>query len=144
MTENADFVCINYDRIEDYATQLPLEKVANPPLDPVAHYLDQGADTLAFFLTLETINFGSGYFPHLEQEVEECGYFTVATALANHYREKGIISANQLARFTTTDCVQLFEQNLNNENMLELMERFAEALNQLGRFLLQHFDGQFA
>jgi len=143
VAENAKFIQINYDKIEDYAINLPLEKVENPPLDPVAHYLNKGEDTLAFFLTLETINFGSGYFPHLEQEVEECGYFTVATALANHYRKKGVISALQLAKFTPKDGIELFEQNPENANIIELMERFAEALNQLGNFLLQHFEGQF-
>lgn len=143
VTENADSIHINYDKIKDYAAQLPLEKVANPPLDPIAHYLNEGKATLAFFLTLETINFGSGYFQHLEQEVEECGYFTVATALANHYRNHGIITAAQLAQFTAKDCLQLFEQNPQNANMVELMGKFALALNQLGNFLLENFDGKF-
>jgi len=143
VAEQAVFVYIDYDEIERFAGKLPLEKIANPPLDAKAHYLNAGASTLAFFLTLETINFGSGYFPHLDQEVEECGYFTVATALANRYREDGIITAAELANFSTGDCLQLFGQNAQNSNILELMERFAVALNQLGNFLLQHFDGQF-
>jgi len=143
VAENAEFIRINYSEIEDYATNLPLEKVANPPLDPVAHYLNEGTDTLAFFLTLETINFGSGYFPHLEQEIEECGYFTIATALTNYYRQQGVISAAELAQFSAKDCFQLFEQDEQNVAIHELMEKFAQALNQLGYFLVEHFNGKF-
>ena len=76
VAESANFVKINYSKIEAYLNELPIEKIKNPPLDPACHYLGKGQQTLLYFLTLESINFGSGYFPSLENVVESSGYFT--------------------------------------------------------------------
>src|SRR5689334_8268828 len=67
IAERTKHVRINHDRIDDYAISLPLQKAIAPTLDPATHYLGEPRDTLAFFLTLDAINFGSGYFPHLKK-----------------------------------------------------------------------------
>jgi len=38
---------------------------------------------VAFFLTLDAINFGSGYFPHLGKRPGMSGYFTAAASLTD-------------------------------------------------------------
>src|SRR4051794_11274075 len=78
------FVRIDRDRIAPYARSLPLDRLRAPELDPQAHFIGQPRDTIAFFITLDAINFGSGYFPHLTKLPNRSGYFTVATHLANH------------------------------------------------------------
>ena len=142
VAQQAQQVKINHHQLDTYLKKLPLEKIDNPPLDPNTHYLGKETDTLAFFLTLETINFGSGYFPHLNNHIEGSGYFTVAGALKKHYDKNGPIPAEQLAQLTGKDCATIFNQPWEMP-IQELMNLFAQALNQLGQFLLTHFNGQF-
>ena len=142
VAQQAQQVKINQNQLEAYIKKLPLEKIDNPPLDPNTHYLGHKEDTLAFFLTLETINFGSGYFPYLNNHIEGSGYFTVAGALKEYYDKNGPITAAELTQLTGKDCARIFKQSWEMP-IQELMQLFAKALNQLGRFLQTNFDGRF-
>ena len=51
----------------------------------------------AYLLTLDAINFGSGWFPTLRKRPGCSGYFTVAWALADRFRERGPWSNAELA-----------------------------------------------
>ena len=139
----ARHVEIRRERIPAYAASLPTENAAFPELDPATHYLGHGDDTLAFLITIDAINFGSGYFPHLRKRPGMSGYFTIAASLNDYYRKYGPPSAEQLARITRDDCARIFEQDPSNEIVQELMQFFAKALNDLGNFILERFDGSF-
>jgi hypothetical protein len=93
--------------------------------------------------TLDAINFGSGYFPHLRKRPGMSGYFTVATSLTDYYRERGPLSAQELTQLTAEDCARMFSQEPAEEPVRELMGHFARALNDLGRYLIERFDGSF-
>ncbi|MFN8513065.1 MAG: hypothetical protein U0841_10845 [Chloroflexia bacterium] len=67
-------------------------------------------ETAAFVFTLDAINFGSGYFPHLRKRPELSGYFTIAGALTDHFRAHGPLSAPALATIDAAACQQLFDQ----------------------------------
>ena len=112
-------------------------------MTPATHYLDQGDDTAAFFLTLDSINFGSGYFPHLDKQRGRSGYFTVAGRLNEYFKESGPISALRLSRLTPQDCFRIFKQNPKNRPIDELMRFFARALNDLGNYVQADFGGSF-
>ena len=139
----ARHVQINYDRISAYAASLPLEQVRRPTHDPNTHYLEHGDDTVAFFLTLDAINFGSGYFPHLRKRPGMSGYFTIASSLMDYFEARGPLSPQRLTELTREDCAEVFGQDLNNAPICELMGLFATALNDLGRYLLDRFEGSF-
>lgn len=117
--------------------------MAIPTLDSSCHYLGCGDDTVAFILTLDAINFGSGYFPYLRKRPGMSGYFTVASALNDYYKAQGPLSAKQLSQLTIGDCATIFGQALDREPIRELMQLFATALNDLGRYVLDHFKGSF-
>ncbi|MCP4626683.1 MAG: hypothetical protein GY850_24725 [bacterium] len=136
-------VCINYDRISAYVSSLPLEKLAPPGLDPNFHYLGRQKDTLAFLLILDSVNFGSGYFPHLRKRPGMSGYFTTASSLHDFFKNHDPLTANELAAMTVEQCTRIFGQDPANETIRELMQHFATALNDLGRFLLDRFNGSF-
>jgi hypothetical protein len=136
-------VQIDVDRIPGYAASLPLDLVEHPEHEPESHYLGHGDDTVAFFLTLDAINFGSGYFPHLRKRPGMSGYFTVASSLNDHYRAHGPLSADELARLGAQDCAIIFGQDVASAPAYELMGLFSRALNDLGRYLLVRFDGSF-
>jgi Potential Queuosine, Q, salvage protein family len=141
--ERARHVRIAVDRIDAYAASLPLERAVAPTLDPNTHFLGNSCDMLAFFLTLDTINFGSGYFPHLKKRPGMSGYFTVASSLTDHYRAHGPIEPHRLTTMTADDCTTLFAQDAGNPTVRELMQLFSTALNDLGRFVVDRFGGQF-
>jgi hypothetical protein len=126
-----------------------LEGIEHSEHDPDSHYLGQGDDTAAFFLTLDAINFGSGYFPHLSKRpISPCGgtmsgYFTIASSLADRFRANGPFSAFELTQLSAADCTRMFAQDPDNGPIQELMGLFSRALNDLGRYLLDRFDGSY-
>ena len=144
VAERATHVQINYDRLASYAASLPTEKAALPEHDPQSHYLGRGEDTAAFFLILDSINFGSGYFPHLKKRPGRSGYFTVAGCLNDRFKKHGLLSAIELTRLTAEDCSVIFQQEPDNPIIGELMQLFAKALNDLGWYVQQDFDGCFS
>lgn len=144
VAEQSVHVQIDYSGLATYAKALPLKRIRSPQLDPGCHYLGHGEGTAAFFITLDTINFGSGYFPHLNKRPGMSGYFTVAASLNDYYQAHGPIAAEKLAVLRAEDCSQIFGQSPDNEPVSELMRLFAKALNNLGSHLLRHFKGSFA
>ncbi len=144
VAERARFVRIDTGQIPAYAAALPLERIMRPAHDPRTHYLGRGDDTVAFFLTLDAINFGSGYFPHLRKRPGLSGYFTIASSLNDYYQARGPLSPQDLARLTAADCTTIFGQDPANVPIQELMAHFATSLNDLGRYVHDHFDGRFA
>ena len=159
VAERAAYVQIDVDRIPRYAASLPLDRLEHAEHDPDSHYLGHGDDTVAFFLTLDAINFGSGYFPHLRKRPIPAsrhsvgrrsvgrrtmsGYFTVASALNDHFRTRGPFSAIELARLSAQACTRIMGQDPDNVPVQELMALFSRALNDLGQFLLDRFEGNF-
>lgn len=139
----AQHVHIDYDRLPTYVKSLPLDEAARPELDPAHLYLGKGDETVAFLITLDSINFGSGYFPHLRKRPGLSGYFTVASYLTEHYRKHGPLSAEELVGLTAEDCIHIFHQEGTNQSIDELMHLFAQALNDLGTYLMERFEGSF-
>ena len=139
----ANRVAINYDLLTAYAASLPVQTATQPELDPGSHYLGKEEKTVAFLLTLDTINFGSGYFPHLNKRPGMSGYFSIASSLNDVYKNHGGLSAADLDRITVAACTRIFGQDPANQVIQELMQHFTRALNDLGRFLLDRFNGNF-
>jgi hypothetical protein len=144
VAERAIHVRIDQDRLRSYAETLLPDQAPKPAIDPNYHYLGHGDDTVAFFLILDAINFGSGYFPRIRKRPGLSGYFTVAASLNEHFREYGPVAAERCARLTVFDCAAIFGQSPNNDAARELMKLFSAALNDLGRLVLQRHGGRFA
>src|SRR5687768_354555 len=67
VAERARHVRIRYDRIPAYADALP----GYPPfnvLDAQRHFTGGEEDTAAYILTLDAVNFGSGFAPAMAEE----------------------------------------------------------------------------
>jgi Potential Queuosine, Q, salvage protein family len=109
-----------------------LEPGPPPLLDPTRHYLDGSrAEVATYLLTLDAINFGSGWFPTLRKRPGCSGYYTVAWALADHFRAHGPWSPEELQQLDGPHVAAVLEQDRDHELML----LYAEALRDLGRFL---------
>ena len=141
VADNAQHVRIATDRLAAYAASLPLDHAIAPSLDPRYHYVGQGEATADFVLILDAINFGSGFFPHLRKRPGLSGYFTVAAGLTDHFNTIGPLTVAQLTQINALDCARMFGQHpLVAGPVVELMELFARALNDLGRFATEKFN----
>jgi Potential Queuosine, Q, salvage protein family len=122
----ARWVHIDLERLGD------VEHVEPPSLDPERHFLEGTPDDVAsYMLTLDTINFGSGWFPTLRKRPGCSGYFTVAWALAERWRSFGPWSNAELRALSSADVAAV----LGQEPAHELMTLYARALRDLGSFL---------
>lgn len=142
VSDRSRYVRIAPDRIAAYASTLPLSGIRAPSLDPAHHYLGHGDGTLIFLLVLDSVNFGSGYFPHLQKLPGLSGYFTVATRLTDRFISSGPLTADELAHLTPEACASIFCQELDDAVRAELMALFTRALNDLGVWLLERFGGR--
>jgi hypothetical protein len=103
-----------------------------PVLDPERHYLEGSRDDVAaYLLTLDAINFGSGWFPTLRKRAGSSGYYTVASALADRFRGNGPWANDELRRMDADTLADVLGQQRGHE----LMRLYAEALRQLGEWL---------
>jgi hypothetical protein len=103
-----------------------------PVLDPERHYLEGSRDDVAaYLLALDSINFGSGWFPTLRKRPGSSGYSTVAWALADRFRRRGPWSNEELRALSAADVADVLGQDRGHE----LMALYARALNDLGEFL---------
>jgi hypothetical protein len=103
-----------------------------PALDAERHYLEGSAEEVAHFMfVLDSINFGSGWFPTLRKRPGMSGYFTIASSLTDFWRSEGGWSVGELPALTGEDVASVLGQDAGHE----LMGLYAEALRDLGRFL---------
>jgi Potential Queuosine, Q, salvage protein family len=124
--ESARYVAIDLDRVG------AIEPGPEPELDPERHYLEGSAEDVATFtLTLDAINFGSGWFPTLRKRPGCSGYYTIASALTDVFRERGPWSADELAALDADVVADV----LGQERGHELMGLYARALRELGAFM---------
>lgn len=135
VTRRARFVRLDDTRIAPYAASLAATGLPTPVYDTAHHARGSMTDTVAFLLALDSVNFGSGYFPHLRKRPGMSGYFTVASALKEHWERDGPLSGTELRAMTASDCALLFGQEGNTGPAQELLALFAQALNDLGAWL---------
>lgn len=88
-------------------------------------------ETARSLLILDTINFGSGWFPTLRKRPGHSGYGTVAAALREQFAADGPWTNAQLRAIGTNTVATTLGQDADHE----LMALYAQALRDLGRWL---------
>jgi putative queuosine salvage protein len=116
--------------IEPYAATLPAESPPAPDLEGASL-----EDRAAFSLTLNAINFGSGWFPTLRKAPGMSGFRTVEAGL----RARGPWSADELAAMTREEIAAAVGQDPEHE----LMGHFAVHLRELGERVRDECGGSF-
>jgi hypothetical protein len=126
IAEGASFVSIDLNSLGG------LEPGPPPALDGDRHYLEGSPEQVAhYMLVLDSINFGSGWFPTLRKRPGMSGYFTVASSLTDFWRSSGGWSVDELRALRAEDVAAVLGQDAGHE----LMALHAEALRDLGHFL---------
>ncbi len=136
----ARHVSVAEAEIERYGASLPPE-MAPPAPDASAHLVTGTREELAaFWLTLDTINFGSGWFPTLRKQRGRSGYLTIATGVRTRFAEFGPWSAPELERIGPDEVAAALHQHPDHQ----LMVLFAASLRDLGSHLRREYGGSFA
>jgi hypothetical protein len=143
VARRARHVRIDAERLDAFCGELLAEAASPSGLDPAHHLLGRGGDTLAYVVTLDAINFGSGWFPYLVKRPGLSGYFTVAHALRDRFETRGPWSAAELSRLGAAEVTRVLGQEGAAPAAAELMELYARALRELGSFLLERHAGRF-
>lgn len=137
-------VCARHVRVDEgavpaYAERLPAE-APRPDADPDPRVLRGDREQLAaFWLTLDAINFGSGWFPTLRKQPGRSGYHTIAARLRQRFESQGSWSADQLQAIDASSIAAVLGQDPGHE----LMELFARALRDLGARVGSEPGGSF-
>ena len=134
-------VRIRPDQIEALADRLDLDRASN---DPGQEPIGDAETTAAFVLTLDSINFGSGYFPFLRKRPGHSGYHTVAASLRDWVDDVGAITTDRLRERDVDEWAVTFGQQLDGSPAQELMELFTVALHDLADFVDTAAGGSFA
>ena len=131
VTAQATDVHIDHDRLGAYAhTLLRDDEEISEDLGRQRMGNDESA--AAFIVTLDAINFGSGYFPYLRKRAGLSGYHTVSIALRDRVATHGPICGRWLRDVDRATCNEIFDQP-DTDLAQELMDLFAIALRDLGR-----------
>ena len=126
LAESARWVEIDVDRLDDVRPGPP------PALDPERHYLEGSPEEVAMYmLCLDSINFGSVWFPTLRKRPGCSGYGTVAWSLADRFRASGPWSPGELRALDPATVARVLGQDPGHE----LMGLYARALADLGAWL---------
>lgn len=140
----AQHVKIHEDRLNDYARSLPLRHPAGV-FDTTHHFIGTAESTSAYVLTLDAVNFGSGYEPHLVREgwdlIDQGIYFTLASRLKKRFEEGGV-NADYLCRITQEEVTSLFQLPLQPYAQ-ELAGLFTQGLRDMGHLIAGQYDGSF-
>src|SRR5690242_18602549 len=122
-------VTVRTDAIPDYAATLATAVAATRPnpQPPPATAAEREARA-AYWLTMDAINFGSGWFPTLRKRDGLSGYNTIARALRARFAEHGAWSATALTALDANTLAPVLGQDPDHE----LMTLYAASLRNLG------------
>jgi len=140
----ARFVRIDARALERLAERLAMDPPAPPVWDVSTHHRGSPRSTLAYVITLDAINFGSGWFPKLRKRDGRSGYFTLAMGLKDRFDAEGPWGARELAELSPSDLARVTGQDVEDPAVVELLALFAASLNDLGEFLERRHAGSFA
>lgn len=146
VAKRARLVRIHQDRLSDFAAllkPLPAEKT----FDSGHHYQGGTEQTAAFVLTLDTINFGSGYKDDMAAEgwevFEDSIYFSLSTRLKRRFETDGPFSADQQAFMTDADCARLLDLPFDQPVCRAFAGLCARNFNELGAHIGARYGGSF-
>jgi Potential Queuosine, Q, salvage protein family len=124
-------------RIDDAAIAPYARSLAAPLCAATTQSADQppaGLDDAAigsFWLTLDAINFGSGWFPTLRKHGRLSGYGTIALAWREHHEAHGAFTPSALNEIDAATVARILGQDPSHE----LIALYARSLNDLGAHL---------
>lgn len=143
VTRRAQDVRIDDDGLLCFAEELAVGSLRGPDLDPARSFAGNELETLAFVITLDAINFGSGWFPALRKCGSMSGYRTIAAACRERFEAQGSPRGEMLRSATAESMASLLGQDLADDQIAELMQLYARSWRDLGVWLASEHDDRF-
>jgi hypothetical protein len=94
----------------------------------------------AFALTLDAVNFGSGWWPEIRKRLRRSGFATMALGLRERFDAHGPWRAEELAQISAVEVAAALGQDPAHE----LMILYAESLRDLGTHVAEEHEASFA
>lgn len=138
MAARARSVHLEEAAIEEYAAGLAAPGASDGDPEVGLPGADREASS-AFAISLNAINFGSGWWPTIRKRPGHSGFFTIAAGLTERFREHGHWPAAELTRLSATDLATVCGQDPEHP----LMADYAGSLRDVGAHLLADHDGRF-
>jgi hypothetical protein len=130
-------VVVEQTAVAAYAAALgPVPTLSGPSRPPSGEERERAA---ALWLTLDAINFGSGWFPTLRKRPGMSGYRTIAAGLTERFDRLGPWSAEELAMMRAPELASILGQDPRHE----LIGLFVRSLRELGERLRADHGGSF-
>ncbi len=133
--EYAEHVRIVDAALESFAANLDADELRASTTNDVSTQSTDRESAAAFAITIASVNFGSGYFPELRKRGQRSGYRTIESFLQDRFNTYGPFSVAELGAMDSKSCAELFQQDLTNPHVAELMAHFADAFRDLGEWL---------
>lgn len=129
------------DAIPEYA---PVLAASPPPSAGVRAHRElsrrQREQEAAHWLTLDAINFGSGWFPTLRKRSEATGYRTIAAGVRRRFDTRGRWTTAQLIALTEAELAEWLDQDPEHE----LIALMTASLRDLGENVQRLYGRSFA
>ncbi|QXC63217.1 queuosine salvage family protein [Aquihabitans sp. G128] len=142
VAQRSTFVTIDDRALAAYAATIPVEQACRPTLAPGDLPAVDRAGLVAWVVTVNAVNFGSGFFPVLAKRPGLSGSRSVFACLQDRFDRQGPLTVDDLRAATVEGCTALFEQEPGGP-ATELMAWFASAWRSLGEALADRWDGSF-
>lgn len=108
------------------------------------HFIADFPATTAYFLILDALNFGSGFFAHYAPYRGEEGYYALATALRDWFHAEGMPRCETLRAIDAATVARILGQDPDNAALAPFIGWAVAALHELGRFVETELDGVYA
>lgn len=143
VAETARLVTIDAAALAGFAE--PIARLLPRKMRHTPHHLasDYRATT-AYFLILDALNFGSGFFAHYRPYRGEQGYYALATALRDWFLAEGTPDPRMLRAIDTATVARILGQDPADAAMARFLAWAAEALRELGTFVDDQLEGYYA
>ncbi len=141
--DRAAEVRVREDLLATCAQKLPARHPATV-FDQQHHFIGDDEQTAAYVLTLDAVNFGSGFVPALEAEswaAEDGFYFTIAARLKRAFMSRPL-TAHDLAAADETAVAEIFRLPGGPAGR-QMAALFAQGWQDLGRMIAARHQGSF-
>jgi hypothetical protein len=133
-------VRVQDEAVAAYAADLRLDEATGTDGDDDALRLTEREDVAAFWLQLDAINFGSGWFPTLRKRPGHSGYRTIAGAWQARAEAQGPFAAAELRQVDARAVAAVIDQDPHHP----LVGLIAGSLRDLGDRVQSGYGGAFS
>ncbi|MFH1158533.1 MAG: queuosine salvage family protein [Pseudomonadota bacterium] len=144
VSQQARHVKIHPEKIPAYAEFILGRYRLVTEMDSSLHHVSgDPAETAAYFLALDSVNFGSGYFPFAEDYGIRLDYAVVAGSLKKAFERGELRKPEQWVKATPEDFSRMLHVPMGAHPKLdELLSLFAGHLRKTGEKILSGYGGE--